>query len=198
MYKENCSRSGSLAVLTDRSRRQERLHSAVARIYYITVHLLQQQRSSARQAALSNILKFVRNTQGFLSAPELRDNHSLQRLRGYFCGIVEHLFNELATLKDSDRFIPSSMHLTLYRLCEEWCHVGHQSESSKKRLDIMQKAVESGDTSSSRENLQRFRQETSMLSHAAVGAVTALCVSNLLSPCYHELMKFLAKSLFPT
>jgi hypothetical protein len=62
MYKENRSRSGSLAVLTDRSRRQERLHSAVARIYYIMVHLLQQQRSLARQAALSNILKFVRNT----------------------------------------------------------------------------------------------------------------------------------------
>ena len=182
MYEENRSRSGSSAVLTDRSRRQERLHSAVAQIYYITVHLLEQQRSSARQAALSNILKFVRNTQGFLSAPELRDIPSLQRLRRYFCGIVEHLFNELATLKDSDRFIPSSMHLTLYRLCEEWCHVGPQSESSKKRLDAMQKAVESSDASSSRENLQRFRYETATLSHASVGAMTALCVSNLLPP----------------
>jgi len=198
MYEENRSRSGSSAVLTDRSRRQERLHSAVAQIYYITVHLLEQQRSSARQAALSNILKFVRNTQGFLSVPELRDIPSLQRLRRYFCVIVEHLFNELATLKDSDRFITSNMHLTLYRLCEEWCHVGPQSESSKKRLDVMQKAVESGDASSSRENLQRFQYETSMLSHASVGAMTSLCVSNLLPLICHELMKFLAKSLLPT
>ena len=182
MYEENRSRSGSSAVLTDRSRRQERLHSAVAQIYYITFHLLEQQRSSARQAALSNILKFVRNTQGSLSAPELRDIPSLQHLRRYFCGIIEHLFNELATLKDSDRFIPSSMHLTLYRLCEEWCHVGPQSESSKKRLDAMQKAVESSDASSSRENLQRFRYETATLSQASVGAMTALCVSNLLPP----------------
>jgi len=198
VFEENRSRSGSSAVLTDRSRRQERLHSAVARIYYITVHLLQQQRSSARQAALSNILKFVRNTQGFLSAPELRDNPSLQRLRRYFCGIVEHLFDELATLKDSDRFIPSSMHLTLYRLCEDWCHVGPQSESSKKRQDVMQKAVENGDTGSSRENLQRFRYETSVLSHASVGAVTALCVGDLLPLIFHELTIFLAKSILPT
>jgi hypothetical protein len=140
--------------------------------------LLQQQRSSARQVALSNILKFVRNTQGSLSAPEMRDNPSLHRLRRYFCGIVEHLFNELSTLKDSDRFISSSMYLTLYRLCEEWCQVGPQSESSKKQLDAMQRAVESGNASSSRENLQRFRHEASVLSHASAGALTALCVGS--------------------
>ncbi|KAF8156931.1 cell morphogenesis N-terminal-domain-containing protein [Crassisporium funariophilum] len=179
LYEDGRSRSGSSAVMTDRSRRQERLHSAVARIYCITAHLLDQQKSSA---TLSNILKFVRNTQAFLSGSEVRDSPSLHRLRRYFCGTVERLFDGLATLKDSDRFIPSHMHLTLYRLCEEWCQVGPQSDLFKKRLAIMQRAVEAAEPSDGRDTVQRFRHETAMLSHASVGALASLCLKAFFPP----------------
>ncbi len=64
-------------VFGDRSRRQERLHAAVARISYLTAHYLPRQRSTGRQAALANVLKFVRNTQAFLGAPENRDRATL-------------------------------------------------------------------------------------------------------------------------
>jgi hypothetical protein len=168
-------------MLSERNRRQERLHSAVARIYCITAHQLEHQRSSGRQAALSNILKFVRNTQAFLCAPDMRDNHLLQSLRLYFCGIVERLFDGLANLKDTDRFIPPNMHLTLYRLCEEWCQLGSQSEVVKKRQAMMQRAVES-EASDSREALQRFRHETMALSDASVRALAALSVCLPLFP----------------
>lgn len=159
----------------DRTRRHERLHSAVARIYYLTAHLLQHQRSAGRQAALANILKFVRNTQTFLTAPEMRDDYTLQRLRRYFCGTVERLFDGLATLKDSDRFIPSNMHLTLYCLCEEWCQYGPQSEVVNQRFILMQRAaVSSAPRNGSTEALERFRMETLRLSQASVGALAAL------------------------
>ena len=199
VYDEVRSRSGGSVMLSERSRRQERLHSAVARIYCITAHLLEHQRSSGRQAALSNILKFVRNTQAFLSAPDIRDNHSFQTLRQYFCGIVERLFDGLASLKDTDRFIPPNMHLALYRLCEEWCQLGPQSEAVKKRQAMMQRAVES-EASDSREALQRFRHETAVLSDASVRALAALSVC-----CFLFLRSFMivdslrvAEGLFPT
>ena len=176
IYDEGRSRSGSSVILSERNRRQERLHSAVARIYCITAHLLEHQRSSGRQAALSNILKFVRNTQAFLSAPDMRDNYLFHSLRQYFCGIVERLFDGLASLKDTDRFIPPNMHLTLYRLCEEWCQLGPQSEAVKKRQAMMQRAVESTEASDNREVLQRFRHETAALSDASVRALAALSV----------------------
>ncbi|KAL0069649.1 Cell morphogenesis protein PAG1 [Marasmius tenuissimus] len=160
----------------ERLRRQERLHSAVARIYYLTSPNLQHQRSAGRQAALSNVLKFVRNTQSFLMTLEMRDNHTLQRLRRYFCGTVERLFDGLATLKDSDRFIPSNMHLTLYRLCEEWCQFGSQSDSVKQRLAYMQKmAAAESPPSEADTAVERFQEETLLLSYAAVGAMSALC-----------------------
>ncbi|KAG6857036.1 hypothetical protein H0H87_010390 [Tephrocybe sp. NHM501043] len=176
------SKLGS-SVLLERTRRQERLHSAVARIYYLTAPYLQLQRSAGRQAALANVLKFVRTTQSFLTAPEMRENFTLHRLRRYFCGTVERLFDSLAALKDSDRFIPSNMHLTLYRLCEEWCLLGPQAEGLKQRQVLMQRAaaasVPQAESSSA---LERFKNETTLLSQAAIGSLSSLCQKAFFPP----------------
>ncbi|EIW77202.1 hypothetical protein CONPUDRAFT_129444 [Coniophora puteana RWD-64-598 SS2] len=165
----------SVAVL--RTRRQARLHSAVARIYFITADLLQLQKSSAKQDALSHALKFVRNTQLFLTSPDNRDSYALQRLRRYFCGLVERLFDGLASLSDSDRFIPANMHLTLYRLCEEWCQYGNQAENVKQRFIRMQRAsiAAANDPQAESDSAERFQHETKLLSNASVGALAALC-----------------------
>ena len=53
VYDDGRSQSGSSVLLSEHNRRQEWLHSAVACIYCITAHLLEHQRSSGRQAALS-------------------------------------------------------------------------------------------------------------------------------------------------
>ncbi|KAJ7046983.1 cell morphogenesis N-terminal-domain-containing protein [Mycena alexandri] len=165
------------AAAAERTRRQERLYSAVARIYYLTAHYLQLQRSTGRQAALANVLKFVRNTQAFLTAPDMRDNFTLQRLRRYFCGTVERLFDGLAALTDSDRFIPPNMHLSLYRLCEEWCQFGPQVDGVRQRLILMQRAAASSSTSELdvNQSVKRFQTETLHLSFASVGALASLC-----------------------
>ncbi len=131
---------------------------------------------------------FICSAIGFVEYPQICSKYSgiLERTRDarqsfaatsatIFLCIVEQLFNELSTLKDSDRFIPSHMHLTLYRLCEDWCQLGPQLEMSKKRIEIMQRTIESVE----RDAGQRFRHEMALLSHASVGALTALCVRYL-------------------
>ncbi|CCM04734.1 uncharacterized protein FIBRA_06922 [Fibroporia radiculosa] len=160
-----------------RARRQERFHTAVARIYFMTARLLQDQRSSGKQTALTHVLKYIRNMQSFLTASEHRNEYSLQRLRRYFCGTVERLFDGLATLKDSDRFIPHNTHLALYRLCEEWCQLGKQSQDATRRLVLMQTAAGKSlsEPAHQAENIQRFQTETKALSNAAVGAMASLC-----------------------
>lgn len=196
LHDENRLKSSNNSVIIDRTRRQERLHSAVARIYYLTAHFLQQQRSTGRQAALSHVLKFVRNAQAFLTSPEMRDNYTLQRLRRYFCGTVERLFDGLTTLKDSDRFIPPNMHLTLYRLCEEWCQFGPQPDSVKQRLILMQRAATANTQGDPSEAAERFQNETLMLSYAAVGALSSLCVSFFDLPSFFQALIFLAAKGF--
>ncbi|EED84948.1 predicted protein [Postia placenta Mad-698-R] len=170
------SKSTSAPVI-GRARRQERFHTAVARIYYLTSHALQDQRSASKQTALAHVLKYIRSMHAYLVTPDHRDLFTLQRLRRYFCGTVERLFDGLATLKDSDRFIPPHMHLALFRLCEEWCQLGKQSENMTKRLITMQTAAAKSlsEPADQAEIIQRFQTETRNLSHAAVGAMAALC-----------------------
>lgn len=161
-----------------RTSRQEELYTAVARIYFMTAPFLQDPRSPGRQAALAHVLKFVRNTQIFLSSPDARDRYQLQRLRRYFCGTVERLFDGLATLKDSDRFIPTNIHVSLYRLCEEWCQSGTQSAVVKQRLIVMQTNAASapGAPHATADAIERFQIQTKKLSKAAVGTLASLCV----------------------
>ncbi|THH13619.1 hypothetical protein EW146_g6621 [Bondarzewia mesenterica] len=171
------TRMKSGASVAERGRRQERLFTAISRIYFLTAHYLQDQRSSNRQAALSPVLRFVRNTQTFLTSADCRDHFKLQKLRRYFCGTVERLFDGLTTLTDTDRFIPLNMHLSLFRLCEEWCQVGRQSESVKQRLILMQRSATNAvaDPSERGEAVTLFQKETKLLSNAAIGAMASLC-----------------------
>lgn len=173
------TRSQMSPVSGRRSRRQDRLYLAVAHIYHLTAHHLKDQRGIARQDSLTNILKFVRHTQTFLSSPDVRRDWQQQRLRRFFCGIVERVFDGLASLQSSDRFIPTNMHLTLYRLCEEWCQCGTQSDRVKQRLISMQTDATVGymDPQQKALAIEKFQTETRLLSHAAVGAMASLCVS---------------------
>ncbi len=162
-----------------RNRRHDRLYLAVAHIYQLTACYLKVQRGMDRQDSLTNVLKFVRHTQSFLSAPEMRNDWQQQRLRRYFCGIVEQLFDGLNALQATDRFIPTNMHLTLYRLCEEWCQCGNQSDRVRQRLVAMQMAATAGFAEPSQKAgaIERFQTETKLLSNAAAGAMASLCVS---------------------
>lgn len=165
--------------MSRRTRRQDRLYLAVAHIYQLTARYMKDQRGVDRQDTLTNVLKFVKNTQVFLSSPEIRGDWQMQCMRRYFCGIVEQLFDGLSNLQSSDRFVPAHTHLTLYRLCEEWCQCGSQSDRVKQRLVAMQTAATAGfpDPQQKAEAIERFQTETRSLSHAASGAMAALCVS---------------------
>ncbi|THH08171.1 hypothetical protein EW145_g2882 [Phellinidium pouzarii] len=166
-----------------RNRRQDRLYLAVAHIYQLTAHYLKDQRGVSRQDSLTNVLKFVRHTQAFLST-EVRDDWQQQRLRRYFCGIVEQLFDGLSSLQSSDRFIPAHTHLTLYRLCEEWCQCGSQSDLVKRRLILMQTDATAGfsDPQQKAGAIAHFQTETRLLSHAASGAMASLCQKAFFPP----------------
>lgn len=177
-FDESRSKTAQLQPVAGKTRRHIRFYTAVTRIYYLTANLLLEQRSAGRQAALAHVLKFVRQTQSYLASPENRDLHSLQRLRRYFCGTVERVFEGMATLKDSDRFIPPKIHLSLYRLCEEWCQFGKQSDVVKRRLILMQKsaAISAPEPQLQAEAIEVFQTETKQLSTAAVGALASLSV----------------------
>ncbi|KDQ10267.1 hypothetical protein BOTBODRAFT_178297 [Botryobasidium botryosum FD-172 SS1] len=161
-----------------RGRRQDRLHTAVVRVYSLTSHFILDPRTLADQGAISLILQFVRETQTFLSNSQIRDDWEFSRLRRYFCGVVGRLFEalSLSPRKDWDRFMPPLMRLTLFRICEDWCTFG-ASPATLKRIDAMREAAPEGffDYENKRSAMEHFEKEIALLSPAAAAAMASLC-----------------------
>lgn len=169
----------SQRTLSRPGRRQDRLHTAVVRVYSLTSHFVLDPRTLADQGAISLILQFVRETQNFLSNSQIRDDWEFSRLRRYFCGVVARLFEalSLSPRKEWDRFMPPLMRLTLFRLCEDWCMIG-ASPATLRRIDAMRAAAPEGfiEYENKRSAMEHFEKEIALLSPAAAAAMAALCV----------------------
>ncbi len=152
-----------------RTNAQDRLHTAVAQVYQLTAHFIKYPRALEDPTALTLLLGFVRATTLFLRNPSTREDLELQRLKRFFCGVVENLFDGLSAVgeEDSQRWLSENQRLSLYRLCEEWCLYGRDPNRTRRRFG-----------SESANGSQFYIMETEYLSAAAAGAMAALCVSN--------------------
>lgn len=162
-----------------RTRRQDsRLYTAVVEIFRRTSAFLKEFRASPDTTSLSLVLQFVRESSAFLASSDARTDWELQPLRRHFCGIVTNLFVGLAAFKDSDRFTTPNARLKLYRLCEEWCLLGRQSELAEKHQSEMQSTVSKlyRNAQSQERVSQIFETESNALSKVASMALCALCV----------------------
>ncbi|KAG1795221.1 hypothetical protein EV424DRAFT_1275087, partial [Suillus variegatus] len=83
----------------------------------------------------------------------------------------------LRVIRNMQTFLVAMENVTLYRLCEEWCQYGVQSESAKQRYILMQRAATAAvnDPRAESDSAERFQHETKLLSNAAVGALASLC-----------------------
>ncbi|GJJ10469.1 hypothetical protein Clacol_004695 [Clathrus columnatus] len=145
--------------MVQRGQGQEHLYASVAHIYQLTAHFIHDTRSLGDHASLHLLLAFVRETRNFLIRSDNRHDHDLNALRCYFCGVVEHLFDRLNTLQDSNRFMSPNIRLSLYRLCEEWC-IARPSEPKQRRDQATRNRAEA---------------EAARLASAACGAMASLC-----------------------
>ncbi|KAG8827735.1 Cell morphogenesis protein PAG1 [Serendipita sp. 401] len=153
-----------------RNSSQDRLHTAVAHVYQLTSHFAKEPKVLDDPVALNLLLGFVKETTAFLRRPKVRHDLEFQRLRRFFCGVVENLCDGLASMGEENaaRWLSPYQRLSLYRLCEEWYTFNGGSGRSLRR----------GPTIDSVDRTQAsYGQltDTELLSSAAAGALAALC-----------------------
>ncbi|KAG8937043.1 Cell morphogenesis protein PAG1 [Tulasnella sp. 419] len=164
-----------------RARPADRLHTAVMQVYRLTAHFSRDPKILSDQSTLGLLLQFVRESKTYLRDSDLRLDIDALRLRRFFCGVVENLFQGMASLKDSDRFMSPNTRLTLFRLCQEWCFFGLPPAQSRRYNDMILCALPSGavptvkNDDGKEEPAPRKHPEALRLSVAAAGAMCALC-----------------------
>ncbi|CAG8517912.1 10858_t:CDS:2, partial [Racocetra fulgida] len=83
----------------------------------------------------SLIMTFVKETITFLRDPEVTNDWDWQKLRQYFCGVVEKFYDGLCILKSENNETSNEMSLEMrtliFKMIEEWC--GHGKKGVQYR-----------------------------------------------------------------
>jgi hypothetical protein len=159
-----------------RTREQDRVHIAVSRVYALTAEFINSSSVNHDSTTVALLWGFVQTTQNFLSRQDVRMDWELNRLRRYFCHIVEQLFS--VPDERLHGIVPARSYLSLYRLCEEWCPYG-PSPTSRERHAQVDSLISSTfrNPVERKQTVDRFNTEEAILGSAAASAMARLSVS---------------------
>ncbi|WVR05048.1 hypothetical protein IAU60_002060 [Kwoniella sp. DSM 27419] len=158
--------------------------TAVAHVFRLISPLILNGKSPSHTANLLSVISFVRATHTLLSDRTVKDDFDLQGLRRSFCMTVDSLTKALVGLDpDPNRYFGTDVRGAIYKLCDEWCHLGRRPDVAKAReSQVLQAAAEGyrGDRDRG-QYLDDLQAKTKLLSAAAAEAMAGLCQGTLIS-----------------
>ncbi|RUS21260.1 hypothetical protein BC937DRAFT_93188 [Endogone sp. FLAS-F59071] len=164
--------------LTKRNRKFDRLRIEVMHLYQLTADSLSRETYLRDDAIVDMIMTYVKETKSFLADAEVQMDWDFQKLRRYFCGLVERLYENLSRLEDPTKIMSFETRLSLFKMFEQWCGYGQSSKDTRDRearmlKDLLDQCKDSKERGILTSNME---DERKALETAALGAMAALCV----------------------
>lgn len=166
------------------ARRHVRLRTALGHVVQLTSsHMTEQTLSD--EAVVGLLLNWVKDTFNLLS--DHRDVQSfwdLQRLRRFFCGVVESIYSSMWPRGGCDRYFPFETRHKMFTLFSEWYSYSQSAKDGPGKLA----ALLAGVAEQLREDKQRetvlaaLREDTQSLSFHASDAMATLCQGSIAAP----------------
>jgi hypothetical protein len=162
-----------------RNRRQDRLRAEVTHVFQFTSHFLQKEDIFRDTWILRHMVAFIKDMKTFLNDHEVQNDWEHQKLRRYFCGLTEELYEGIKRTDKPELWLPFEGRLSIFILMQDWCGHGPNWQVVKEREDRMRRSLM---------NLQRgisdpgtltaaMEIEKRNLKIAALSAMASLCVS---------------------
>lgn len=172
-----------------RNRRIDRLRTEVTHVYKLTARFLREKAVLEDEWILNNIATYTKDLMIFLSDAEVQTDWECQRLRRQYCGLLEELFEGMNRTKDPSRWMAFESRKSAFALMEDWCGYSpnqnsiSQREDSMTQLALLQPQIDNGE----RQNVTAAMEiEKRNLRTAALSAMAALCVSQILNPGHNS------------
>ncbi|KAL7273120.1 Cell morphogenesis protein PAG1 [Rhizina undulata] len=124
-----------------RNRRQDRLRAEVTHVFQLTSHFLQKEEVYRDDWILRHMVAFIKDMKLFLNDPEVQNDWEHQKLRRFFCGLTEELFEGIKMTDKPIRWLPFEGRLSIFILMQDWCGHGPNWQVVKEREDRMRRSV---------------------------------------------------------
>lgn len=159
-------------------RRADHLRTEITHVYKLTSHYLRHPMAYNDDWILNNLVNFTKDLRLFLNDAEIQNEWGYQKLRMYYCGLVENLFEGINKTKDPLRWMPFQARKAAFALMEEWSGFSPNQSQVRQREDNMRKSIlesefESGDKGMVSAALEIEKRD---LRFKALSAMASLCV----------------------
>ncbi|KAI5787397.1 cell morphogenesis N-terminal-domain-containing protein [Pyronema domesticum] len=179
-----------------RNRRQDRLRAEVTHVFQLTSHFLQRKEVYTDTWILRHMVAFIKDMKTFLNDPEVQYDWEHQKLRRYFCGLTEELYEGLRKSGNESMWLPFEGRLSVFILMQDWCGHGPNWQVVKDREERMRRSLI---------NLQKEVQDPGTLNAAmeiekrdlkitALSAMASLCAGPVIEE--EGIMQFNVDGLF--
>ncbi|GMM35342.1 Tao3 protein [Saccharomycopsis crataegensis] len=149
-----------------------RIRIEVTRILHATSKYLSEEQIYSDKRLLKEMIAYVKTVRSFLGASKVQESFEYQKLRRYFCGLLENVFTGVQKTPHPDKWFPFEARSGCFTFLEEWCGYGDSAGIAKKRYQVMRmdKKYSSNPTFSAAIEL-----ETTALEYSAVSSMATLC-----------------------
>lgn len=128
---------------------------------------------------LSRLQNILQSSLGILVRSKSERDYKYQRLRRYFCNLLEVVHSCLAAKNDVDRWLPFSFRKQAFQWMTGWCGYGSGNAVFQERYNHMKEEAsrqKDGVTIQAALELQRHQ-----LQYASISCMTELCASKTIS-----------------
>ena len=162
-----------------RNRRIDRLRTEVTHVYKLTSHFLHQPTVLKDEWIMNNLSTYTKDLMIFLSDAEIQRDWEFQKLRQYYCGLLEELYEGINRTDDPSRWMAFESRKSAFALMEDWCGYSANQSQVNQREDGMKRTAlthhqDAGEKTSATATIEIEKRD---LRNAALSAMAALCVS---------------------
>ncbi|KAK9472091.1 cell morphogenesis N-terminal-domain-containing protein [Dipodascopsis tothii] len=131
-----------MSLMSRRNRRQDFLRTEITHVLQLSSHFLQDA-PACDHGVIEQLVAFVKYMKNFLAQVDVQVDWEYQKIRAYFCGLIQGVFEGIGKTGAPARFMPFEGRVSCFRLIEEWCGHGQYAALTRERdKRMMQFALE--------------------------------------------------------
>ncbi|PON22454.1 hypothetical protein TGAM01_v208735 [Trichoderma gamsii] len=159
-----------------RNRKMDLLRTEITHVFKLTSHFLKDPTVYQSEYFLSTLTAYAKDLKLFLMDGEVQMDWEFQKLRRYYCGLMESLFEGINRTNDPSRWMTFESRKSAFSLMEDWCGFSPNQNEIRAREDNMRQNLMNQQSLGERGTATAAMEiEKRNLRTAALSAMASLC-----------------------